>query len=240
MRINKLLSNKGICSRKQTNVWIEAGRIQVNGKPAICGQWVEEEDEILLDGEPIKAREKVYLLLNKPVGITCTADQNVKHNIIEYMAYPEFIFPVGRLDKDSQGLILMTNDGDLANQILDASYEHEKEYLVTVHKPFDESFLEKMANGVTIGNVMTRPCQITRVSEDTFKIILTQGLNRQIRKMCLTFGYKVIRLERIRILFLQKENLPYGKWRPLTPEEIQRLQKMTYRAVEKYTDHNTQ
>ena len=226
MRINKLLSNKGICSRKQTNVWIEAGRIKVNGKLAICGQWVEEEDEILIDDEPIKAREKVYLLLNKPVGITCTADQGVRDNIIDYMAYPEYIFPVGRLDKDSQGLILMTNDGDLANQILGAAYEHEKEYLVTVHCPYDDHFLQEMAKGVMLGAVKTRPCKLTRVNEDTFKIILTQGLNRQIRKMCLAFGYKVIRLERIRILFLEKEQLLYGKWRSLTVEEVNRLNEM--------------
>ncbi|MBE6023698.1 MAG: pseudouridine synthase [Cellulosilyticum sp.] len=227
MRINKLLSNKGICSRKQTNIWIEAGRIQVNGKLAICGQWVEEEDEILLDGKPLEAREKVYLLLNKPIGVTCTADQNVKDNIIDYMDYPEYIFPVGRLDKDSQGLIFMTNDGDLAHQILNAEYEHEKEYLVTVHQPFDEAFLANMERGVTLGEVTTRPCKLMRVSEDTFKIILTQGLNRQIRKMCLAFGYKVIRLERIRILFLEKEDLPYGKWRFLSDDEVKKLNKVT-------------
>lgn len=223
MRINKLFSNKGICSRRQTNVWIEAGRIQVNGKTAICGQWVEETDEILLDGLPLEEKEKVYILLNKPVGITCTADAEVKDNIIQYMAYPDFIFPVGRLDKDSQGLILMTNDGDLANQILNADNVHEKEYLVTVHQPFDEAFLEKMAKGVELGDVVTRPCTLERVNEDTFTIVLTQGLNRQIRKMCLTFGYKVTRLERIRIVSIEKGTLPYGKWRLLTQEEIEKL-----------------
>lgn len=226
MRINKLLSNKGICSRKQTNEWIVAGRIQVNGKSAICGQWVEEEDDILLDGEPIKARKKVYLLLNKPVGITCTADEKVKGNIMDYVAYPEFIFPVGRLDKASQGLILLTNDGDLANQILNAEHEHEKEYLVTVHQSFDDNFLLKMANGVDLGKTVTKPCQITRVSEDTFKIVLTQGLNRQIRKMCQVFGYQVTRLERIRILFLEIGNLDYGKWRCLTQDEICNLRRV--------------
>lgn len=227
MRINKLLSNKGICSRKQTNVWIESGRIRVNGKLAICGQWVEEEDEILLDGKPIEQQQKVYILLNKPVGITCTADQNVKNNIIDYMDYPQFIFPVGRLDKASQGLILMTNDGDLASQIIDAKYEHEKEYIVTVHKAFDETFLEKMGQGVWIGQDMTKPCELTALTEDTFKIVLTQGLNRQIRRMCLAFGYKVTRLERVRILCLKKEKLEEGKWRYLTDEEVMQLKEMT-------------
>lgn len=223
MRINKLLSNKGICSRRQTNEMIIAGRVMVNGQLAIPGQWVEEEDEILLDGTPICQKQRVYILLNKPVGITCTADQQVKDNIIAYMNFPEFIFPVGRLDKESQGLILMTNDGDLANQILHAKHEHEKEYLVTVHKPFDEMFLENMSQGVKIGNIITRCCVVSKVSEDTFKITLTQGLNRQIRRMCLVFGYKVTRLERIRILSIEKGELPYGKWRMLTDEEVSNL-----------------
>lgn len=223
MRINKLLSNKGICSRRQTNVLIEAGRIYVNGKKAIYGQWVEETDEILLDGKPLQEREKIYILLNKPVGITCTSDEAVKDNIIDYMNYPEFIFPVGRLDKESQGLILMTNDGDLAHQILYSEHEHEKEYLVTVDRPYDETFLKKMAQGVKIGKDVTRPCILTKVSEDSFKIILTQGLNRQIRKMCLVFGYKVKRLERIRLLFVEKGDLPCGKWRILTKEEVSQL-----------------
>lgn len=226
MRINKMLSNKGVCSRKQTNELIEAGRVMVNGKLAICGQWVEEEDEILIDGEPLIQKERIYILLNKPTGVTCTADSAVKNNILEYMNYPDFIFPVGRLDKDSQGLILMTNDGDLAHNILYAEHEHEKEYLVTVHKPFDDAFLKGMAEGVELGEIRTRPCILTRVSEDSFKIILTQGLNRQIRKMCLAFGYKVIRLERIRILFIEKEDLPYGQWRKLTPDEVEKLKKI--------------
>lgn len=226
MRINKLLSNKGICSRRQTNELIEAGRVMVNGKLAICGQWVEEEDNILIDGIPLMQKERIYILLNKPTGVTCTADSGVKNNIVEYMNYPEFIFPVGRLDKDSQGLILMTNDGDLAHQILYSEHEHEKEYLVTVHKSFDEAFLKGMAEGVEIGKDKTKPCTLTRVSEDSFKIILTQGLNRQIRKMCLSFGYKVTRLERIRILFIEKGDLAYGQWRMLTSDEVKRLREV--------------
>ena len=223
MRVNKLLSNKGICSRTKAHEMIIAGRIKVNGLPCIPGQWVEEEDRIEIDGEPLRGREKVYIVLNKPIGITCTAAEEVKDNIIEYMNYPEYIFPVGRLDKASQGLIIMTNDGDLANHILNAEHEHEKEYLVTVHKPFDEAFIKGMSEGVLLGKVKTRSCKLTRVSEDTFQIVLTQGLNKQIRKMCLSFGYKVTRLERIRLLSIKIEGVPYGAWRKLTEEEVRAL-----------------
>lgn len=227
MRVNKLLSNKGICSRTKAHEMIIAGRVKVNGLPCIPGQWVEEEDKIEIDGQPLRERDKVYIVLNKPVGITCTAAEEVKDNIIQYVNYPEYIFPVGRLDKASQGLILMTNDGDLANHILNAEHNHEKEYLVTVHKPFDEAFLRDMSEGVLLGSVRTRPCKLTRVSENTFKIILTQGLNKQIRKMCLVFGYKVTRLERIRLLFIRIDDLPYGKWRRLTEEEVRALYKLS-------------
>lgn len=227
MRVNKLLSNKGICSRTKAHEMIIAGRIKVNGLPCIPGQWVEEEDHIEIDGQPISEREKVYIVLNKPIGITCTAAEEVKDNIIQYINYPEYIFPVGRLDKASQGLILMTNDGELANRILNAEHNHEKEYLVTVHEPFDEAFLRDMSEGVSLGGVRTRPCKLTRVSENTFKIILTQGLNKQIRKMCLVFGYKVTRLERIRLLSIRIDDLPYGKWRSLTEEEVRALYKLS-------------
>lgn len=225
MRVNKLLSNKGICSRTKAHEMIIAGRVKVNGLTCIPGQWVEEEDRIEIDGQPLSERDKVYIVLNKPIGITCTAAKEVKDNIIQYMNYPEYIFPVGRLDKASQGLILMTNDGDLANHILNAEHKHEKEYLVTVHEPFDEAFLRGMSEGVSLGGVITRPCKLTRVSENTFKIILTQGLNKQIRKMCLVFGYKVTRLERIRLLSIKIDELPYGKWRRLTEEEVCALSK---------------
>lgn len=225
MRVNKLLSNKGICSRTKAHEMIIAGRVKVNGLPCIPGQWVEEEDHIEIDGQALREREKVYIVLNKPVGITCTAAEEVKDNIIQYMNYPEYIFPVGRLDKASQGLILMTNDGELANHILNAEHKHEKEYLVTVHEPFDEAFLRGMSEGVSLGGIRTRPCKLTRVSENTFKIILTQGLNKQIRKMCLVFGYKVTRLERIRLLSIKIDELPYGKWRRLTEEEVCALNK---------------
>lgn len=232
MRINKLLSNKGICSRRDTNRLIEAGRIRVNGKLAIGGQWVEETDEILLDDKPLMEREKVYLLLNKPVGVVCTADESVKANIIDYVNYPTYIFPVGRLDKASEGLILMTNDGELAHRISDSGHQHEKEYEVTVDRPFDAAFLEQMARGIQIDGKITRPCKTVGISEDTFRIILTQGLNRQIRKMCLALGYKVTRLERIRILFLEKKELAEGKWRLLTMCEIHQLKQWAFKETE--------
>ena len=220
MRINKLLSNYGVCSRKEANRIIEEGRVIVNGELAFPGQWVEEYDDILLDGEKLKPKERIYIALNKPVGITCTAANDVEDNIIQYMNYPEYIFPVGRLDKLSQGLILMTNNGDLANSILEADNNKEKEYIVTVDKEFDNKFIEGMSNGVDIGGVITRPCKVSRVNDKTFNIILTQGLNKQIRRMSKAFGFNVVRLERIRIMNIKIDGIEYGKWRKLTEDEI--------------------
>ena len=227
MRINKLLSNKGICSRKQAHALIEAKRVLVNNQLCIPGQWVEEEDEIRIDHELIVAREKVYIVLNKPVGITCTADPDVKDNIISFVNYPEYIFPVGRLDKDSQGLILLTNDGDLANEILDSENIHEKEYIVKVDRAFDEAFVKGMSERVMLKGVKTRPCKVRAITEDTFSIIMTQGLNRQIRKMSKAFGYTVVRLERVRILHIGIEDLAYGSWRMLTKMELEELKMLS-------------
>lgn len=226
MRINKLLSNYGICSRKDANRIIEQGRIIVNGQLCQPGQWVEEYDNILLDNEPIKPKDKVFIVLNKPVGITCTLARDVKDNIIHFMNYPDYIFPVGRLDKESQGLILMTNDGDLGNKILESDNGHEKEYIVTVNKPFHDDFIKGMSEGVEILGVKTRPCIIKRISEDTFSIILTQGLNRQIRRMTKAFGYEVTCLERVRIMNVELKDLEIGKWRNLTEEEVSELRKL--------------
>jgi len=223
MRINKLLSNHGICSRTDANRLIEENRIIVNGKLCTPGLWVEEEDIILIDNEPIPMKDKIYIALNKPVGVTCTAEKNVESNIIDFMNYPEYIFPVGRLDKASQGLILLTNDGDLANQILESENEHEKEYIVTVNKPFDDFFIKGMSEGVQICNVTTRPCIVSKVSTDTFSIILTQGLNKQIRRMSSAFGYKVVRLERIRIINIKTQGIGDGAWRYLTEKEVTEL-----------------
>ena len=223
MRINKLLSNYGYCSRKEANRIIEEGRILVNGIKCIPGQWVEEEDNILLDNCKIKPKEKIYIILNKPRGITCTLEKSVNNNILEYINYPEYIFPIGRLDKDSQGLIILTNDGELANKIIGHDSENEKEYVVQVDRDFDEEFLFNLSNGVDIGGVITKKCKVYKVSNDTFNIILTQGLNRQIRKMCKKLGYTVIRLERIRIVNVMLRDLEYGKWRYLDDIEVKDL-----------------
>lgn len=225
MRINKLLSNYGYCSRRETNRLIQENRIIVNGSLCIPGQWVEEDDIILIDNEPISKKENIYIVLNKPIGITCTLEKNVKDNIIDFVNFSEYIFPVGRLDKESQGLILMTNDGELANKILESENHHEKEYIVTLDRAFDESFIHGMSEGVEIFGVKTRKCKVTRVDENTFRIILTQGLNKQIRRMSKNFGYTVVKLERIRILNIKIDGIEIGKWRKLTSEEIEELKK---------------
>lgn len=227
MRINKLFSNYGICSRKETNKLIEDKRVIVNGVLCKPGQWVEEYDEILLDGERVKPREKIYIALNKPVGITCTASEEVKDNIIDYINYGQYIFPVGRLDKESQGLIIMTNDGVLANKILESDNLHEKEYIVTVNKDFDDEFIKGMASGVDIGDAVTRQCKVEKINSNTFKIILTQGLNKQIRRMSKLFGYTVIKLERVRIMNIKLDDIGYGKWRNITFEELKILEKQS-------------
>lgn len=223
MRINKYLSNKGICSRKEANRIIEDKRVIVNGKLCNPGQWVEESDEILLDNMPINEREKVYIALNKPIGITCTAAKEVKNNIIEYVNYPQYIFPVGRLDKPSEGLIILTNDGELANKILESDNRHEKEYIVTVDKEINEEFIEKMSSGVDIGGVITRKCIVHKVDNYIFNIILTQGLNKQIRRMSKALGYNVTKLKRIRIMNIKLDGIQYGQWRKLTDKEVKEL-----------------
>jgi len=220
MRINKLLSNYGYCSRKETNRLIEDKRIIVNGKLCTLGQWVEETDDILLDHQPIHMNEKIYLAFNKPIGITCTLERSASDNIIDFIDFNKYIFPVGRLDKASEGLILLTNDGDLANKILESDNDHEKEYIVTVDKPFDDSFLLGMSQGVEVCGVQTRECKTTKVSDITFKIILTQGLNKQIRRMTKTFGYMVVSLQRIRILNISLDGIKSGTWRTLTSSEL--------------------
>ena len=233
MRINKYFSNLGICSRRETNRLIEEKRVIVNGVLCEPGQWVEEYDEILLDGERVKAREKIYIALNKPVGVTCTAAENVKDNIISYMNYGQYIFPVGRLDKESQGLIIMTNDGVLSNKILEADNLHEKEYIVTVDKIINDDFINKMANGVNIGDVITRKCKVNKINNNTFNIVLTQGLNKQIRRMSKAFGYTVIKLERIRIMNIEIDDIPYGEWRKLTSVELEKLKELALYNVQK-------
>ncbi|WP_411168714.1 pseudouridine synthase [Clostridium sp. MB05] len=223
MRINKLLSNYGYCSRKEVNRLIEDNRIKVNGNICEKGQWVEESDDIFLDDNKVKPKEKIYIVLNKPPGIICTASKEIENNIISYLNYSEYVFPVGRLDKDSQGLILMTNDGETANKILSSDSYHEKEYVVTLDKDFDDNFIEKMSLGVEILGGVTRPCKVKRIDGNVFRIILTQGLNRQIRRMSKALGYNVIKLERIRIINIEIQGLALGEWRIINKEKINEL-----------------
>jgi 23S rRNA pseudouridine2604 synthase len=224
VRINKYLAETGACSRREADQWIEDARVTVNGRRAVLGTQVQDGDDVRVDGTPLRRRPtRVYLALNKPVGIECTTDRDVPGNIVDFVGYPERIFPVGRLDKDSEGLILLTNDGDIVNTILRAENEHEKEYVVAVDRPLTEAFLAGMAAGVPILGTVTNPCRVTKVGKNTFRIVLTQGMNRQIRRMCEHFGYTVRRLQRVRIMHVQLGSLPVGKWRTLTPAELRGL-----------------
>ncbi|SFC92016.1 23S rRNA pseudouridine2604 synthase [Bacillus sp. OV322] len=221
MRINKYISETGYCSRRETDRLIMAGRITVNGLVCMKDTLVEYNDDILIDGKPIPCKkEHVYLMLNKPAGITCTAAKHVEGNIIDFIHFPERIFPVGRLDKDSVGLILLTNDGDIVNKIMHSENMHEKEYIVTVDRPITNAFIEKMSDGVEILDTVTKRCDVQKVNEFMFRIILTQGLNRQIRRMCKELGYKVEKLERVRIMNILLNELERGQWRNLTEEEL--------------------
>lgn len=227
MRLNKFIAETGACSRRQADELIARGRVTINGKRAGLGTQVAEGDDVRVDGRPIGgARErpkKVYIALHKPVGITCTTERHVEGNIIDFVDHHERIFPIGRLDKDSEGLILLTNDGDIVNEVLRAEHQHEKEYLVAVDRPITPEFLSKMAAGVRIPDGMTRPCKVFPVEGRVFRIILTQGLNRQIRKMCEALGYQVLALKRIRIMHIELGTLKPGKWRNLGASEVQRL-----------------
>ena len=224
--INKYISSTGFCSRRAADKLLDEGRVKINGVLAKKGNRVTDADKVLIDGKPLKAKEEqVYILLNKPVGITCTTDLKDKDNIVDFVNYPDRIFPVGRLDKPSQGLIILTNDGDIVNKILRAGNAHEKEYLVTVTKPITKSFIKGMAGGVPILGTMTKKCKVKQIGKHNFSIILTEGMNRQIRRMCEHFDYKVSRLKRTRIMHLTIGDLPNGKWRHLTKEELDKLKK---------------
>lgn len=225
MRINKFLSETGITSRRGADKFIEAGRVEINGQKAELGSKVEPADEVRVDGKLIQQPERayVYLALNKPVGITSTTERHIEGNIVDFINHPERIFHVGRLDKDSEGLILMTNDGDIVNEILRAEHEHEKEYIVTVDKPITDEFLESMESGVEILDTVTLPAKAERIAKHVFKLTLQQGLNRQIRRMCSALGYEVKRLQRIRIMNIRLGNLKAGEWRDLAEEEKQEL-----------------
>lgn len=228
MRINKYISETGYCSRRETNRLIAAGRITINGKVCEKGADVEPEDIVLIDGQeiPYNDREPVYLALNKPIGIVCTAAEQVEGNIIQYVNYPSRIFAIGRLDKASEGLIFLTNDGDIVNKMMRSEHNHDKEYVVTVDKPVTDEFVRAMSQGVEIMNVVTKPCEVYKHSENVFRIILTQGLNLQIRRMCKALGYRVLKLERIRIMNVTLDGLERGQWRHLEKQELENLLSM--------------
>lgn len=226
IRINKAISDSGYCSRRQADTLIEQGRVTLNGKIISLGDRAMPEDIIKVDGEEIKGNDSyVYIALNKPVGITCTTDRRIEGNVVDFINHKERIFHVGRLDKPSEGLLLMTNDGDIVNKILRAWNEHEKEYIVKVDRPITDDFIRRMENGIPLHELetVTKKCKVKRVSRFVFNIILVQGLNRQIRRMCEYLGYEVLELKRIRIMDIELGDLPNGQWRNLTLKELQGL-----------------
>ena len=227
IRLNKYLSESGFCSRREADRLIGDGKVTVDGEIAAMGTKVTANQTIKVGGKDIKQdNQLVFLAVNKPVGVVCTTDQREPDNIIDFLKYPKRVFPIGRLDKDSEGLLLMTNDGDVVNKILRAGNEHEKEYVVTVNKPITEDFLIKMRSGVPILDTITRECKVYKEGKNEFRIILTQGLNRQIRRMCEHCGYKVLKLKRIRIMNIQLGRLKTGRYRKVTDAELATLKKL--------------
>lgn len=230
MRLNKFISSTGLYSRRKADELIKDKRVSVNGETGIIGQDVNENDKVYVDGKPLEINENnVYIILNKPRGITCTTERHIEGNIIDFVNHTERIFPVGRLDKDSEGLIILTNDGDIVNKILREGNDKKKEYIVTVNKSITSNFIRSMSEGVKIYNpvkneyTVTQKCEVSKINDRTFKIILSQGLNRQIRRMCTALEYKVINLKRIKIMDLTLEGLNTGEWRNLTSQEIENL-----------------
>ena len=240
MRLNNFISSTGLCSRRKADELIKQGKVKINSKIATIGLTVSPEDKVEVNGKRLKLKKTdVYIALNKPTGITCTTERHIKGNIIDFVNHPERIFPIGRLDKDSEGLILLTNDGSIVNEILMNKNNHEKDYIVTVDKNINSTFIEGMSKGVRIFNpvknkyTMTNHCKVVRINNRSFKITLSQGLNRQIRRMCEHFGYEVVKLKRIRIINIELKNLPIGKWRNLTEEELRNLLAITKVVKEK-------
>lgn|SRR5690554_4327377 len=228
VRINKYLSEAGYCSRREADRLIEKNRVTINGEVPEMGTKVMPGDVVAVDGEVVSNKDvkNVYIALNKPVGIVCTTDSGVeKDNIVDFVGYPERIYPIGRLDKASEGLILMTNDGEIVNKIMRSRNNQGKEYIVTVNKPITKEFIEKMGNGVPILDTITKKCEVEALGKNVFRIVLTQGLNRQIRRMVEYFGYRVVKLKRVRVLNIELD-LPVGKWRYLTQEELETLGKL--------------
>ena len=227
MRLNKYLSDAGICSRREADRLVQEGKILVDGKAAVLGMQIAEGQEILVNGKAVRREEKkVLILFHKPRGIECTANPKIKNNVISYIDYPIRIYYIGRLDKDSEGLLLLTNQGELVNKMMRAGNCHEKEYLVTVDKPVTEDFIKKMSNGVPVLGTVTRKCRVEKTGEKTFRIILTQGLNRQIRRMCEYLGYRVKRLKRIRVMNLELGDLPVGQYREAEKKELEDLKSL--------------
>jgi 23S rRNA pseudouridine2604 synthase len=225
--LNKFISSTGICSRREADKMITEGRVTINGKPTQLGNRVFEGDIVKVDGKPLKAKPKtIYIALNKPVGIVSTTDSKERKNIVKYINHPQRLFPIGRLDKPSEGLIFLTNDGDIVNKILRAGNNHEKEYTVTVDKEIDDHFVRKMSNGIPILGTVTQKCYVEKISKYVFKIVLTQGLNRQIRRMCEYLGYEVTKLKRTRIMNVSLKGLKYGEWRELTSQEIETINQL--------------
>lgn len=224
IRINKFFTEQGICSRREADRLVESGIITINGRVAKLGDQVESSDVIARAGRVIPwGKPTLYIKYHKPVGVTTTSESHVTRNIIAEIGHPERIFPIGRLDKDSSGLILLTNDGNIVNEILRVEFGHEREYLVQVDRPFDQAFLDRMASGVVILGSVTRPCRMTRVGRDQFRIVLTEGRNRQIRRMCHALGYRVTTLHRTRIMHITVEGLRVGEWKELRSQEREQL-----------------
>lgn len=226
IRLNKFIAESGICSRREADKFIEKGVVVINGRKAVIGDVVKPNDKVSVNGhklEPLSEENKIYIAFNKPVGVTCTTEESTKGNIVDYVNHSSRIFNIGRLDKDSQGLILLTNDGDIVNKILRAENAHQKEYIVTVDKPITPEFIIKMRSGVPILGVVTKKCAVEMIAPFVFRITLIQGLNRQIRRMCEYFGYEVRKLERTRIMNISLTGIPLGEWRDLTEKELEVL-----------------
>lgn len=231
-RLNKYISETGFCSRREADKLIDAGRVTINGKIPEMGTKVMPGDDVEIDNKPVRSKEKpIYIALNKPTGITCTTERDIPGNIVDFIGHHKRIFPIGRLDKPSDGLIFLTNDGDIVNKILRAGNNHEKEYVVRVDKPITGEFLQKMAAGVPILDTVTLPCKVEKETKFSFRITLTQGLNRQIRRMCEALGYEVFKLRRVRIMNISLDGIPNGKWRYLSEEEIAEILAMCEGSV---------
>ncbi|KPV95678.1 Ribosomal large subunit pseudouridine synthase F [Pseudoalteromonas sp. P1-9] len=241
-RLNKYISETGICSRREADTLIAEGKVTVNGTVAEMGLKVSDADNITVNGKSLKAKPKrVYIAYNKPVGVTCTTEKKIKSNIVSAINYKDRIFPIGRLDRPSEGLIFLTNEGDIVNKILRAGNNHEKEYIVTVDKEIDQRFVEKMASGIPILDTITKPCKVKQLGKKRFNIILTQGLNRQIRRMCEYLGFEVTKLKRVRIMNVSLNDLAVGQWRFLSDSEMAQINASiadSSKTQERSTDHN--